>query len=246
MIVFLNAADVAGVGAARSLNAKSAMLAPFVDVSRFAASNDSHDAGESGCVRLVTVAIMRDGGKLASYRMLASALARMRDVRFELTIVGEGDARDRVAQAFAPIADRVQFCGMLAPDDVAIVLRRSDVFVWPAVDEVIGIALLEAQACGVPVVAGWTPGVAGIVADGTTGFLTPPGDVDAFASGVRRLATDRWLRERMRANAIAYVRAHHSVHVAAARLDAILQEVVSSRPARVPPALSTALSPVLP
>ena len=48
------------------------------------------------------------------------------------------------------------------------------------------MALLEAQAAGLPVVAGAVGGVPSIVADGITGLLTPPGDVGAFARGRRR------------------------------------------------------------
>ncbi|HSE75539.1 MAG TPA: glycosyltransferase, partial [Dongiaceae bacterium] len=53
-------------------------------------------------------------------------------------------------------------------------------------NEAFGMALLEAQACGLPVLAGAFGGVAGIVADGKTGFLTRPGDVGDFASGLKR------------------------------------------------------------
>ena len=48
------------------------------------------------------------------------------------------------------------------------------------------MALLEAQACGLPVLAGASGGVAAIVADGKTGFLAPPGDAADFADGLKR------------------------------------------------------------
>ena len=48
------------------------------------------------------------------------------------------------------------------------------------------MALLEAQACGLPVLAGASGGVPAIVADGKTGFLAPPGDAAAFADGLKR------------------------------------------------------------
>ena len=67
----------------------------------------------------------------------------------------------------------------------------SDLMVWPAINEAFGMALLEAQACGLPVLAGAFGGVAGIVADGKTGFLVAPGDVADFAAGLKRiLASD--------------------------------------------------------
>jgi glycosyltransferase involved in cell wall biosynthesis len=58
---------------------------------------------------------------------------------------------------------------------------------WPAVDEAYGMALLEAQAMGVPVVAGDGHGVPDIVAAGESGLLAPVGDAAAFAAAVRTL-----------------------------------------------------------
>ena len=97
---------------------------------------------------------------------------------------------------------------------------------WPAIDEAIGIVFLEAQACGVPVVGAATPGVAAVVSAGQTGLLAPVGDAAAFAAAVRRLVTDGELRGRMGDAAFAYVRQHHDLPRAAARLDAMLRGVV--------------------
>jgi glycosyltransferase involved in cell wall biosynthesis len=171
--------------------------------------------------------MMREGAKLASYRLLAAALARLSDVAFSLTIVGHGPARPAVESAFAPLAARVTFAGALPPAAIARTLLASDVFAWPAVDEAIGIAFLEAQACGLPVVGADTPGVAGIVAAERTGILVAPNDPGAFAAGLRRMLCDAALRERMGAAAFAHVRAHHDVTSAALQLDAILRETLT-------------------
>ena len=53
---------------------------------------------------------------------------------------------------------------------MAAALADSDLFVWPAINEAFGMALLEAQASGLPVVAGASGGVRGIVADRETGM----------------------------------------------------------------------------
>ncbi len=63
-------------------------------------------------------------------------------------------------------------------------MPAADLFVWPAINEAFGMALLEAQACGTPVIAGASGGVPAIIADGETGWLSPPGDVAAFAADV--------------------------------------------------------------
>ena len=88
------------------------------------------------------------------------------------------------------------------------------------------IAFLEAHACALPVIAGATPGVAAVIAAGRSGLLVPAGDVAAFADALRKVIVDASLRERMRTEASAHVRAHHDLPAAARRLDAILHEVV--------------------
>lgn len=228
-VVFLNRADVAEVRKARLPGAESSMLAPFIDVARWtcAPSPPLSATAPRTTVRLITVAMMREGAKLASYRALAAALARLREYDWALTIVGDGPARDQVEAAFAALAGRVSFLGARASRDVAALLAASDIFAWPAIDEAIGIAFLEAQACGLPVVGADTPGVAAIVADARTGLLAPPGDVARFADALRRLLVDETLRLRMGAQGIAHVRACHDIPVAAARLDQILRDVVA-------------------
>ncbi|HET8875971.1 MAG TPA: glycosyltransferase family 4 protein [Casimicrobiaceae bacterium] len=226
-VIFVNPADIGEVRKARGQDAPFAMLAPFIDVSRFASRRPARATSADAPTRLITVAMMREGVKLASYRVLAGALALVRDLPFALTIVGDGTARASVESAFARFADRVTFAGARSKDDVAALLQRHDVFVWPAIGEAIGIAFLEAQACALPVIAGATPGVAAVIAAGRGGLVVPAGDVAAFADALRKLIVDAPLRERMRTEAFAHVRAHHDLPAAAHRLDAILHEVVA-------------------
>jgi glycosyltransferase involved in cell wall biosynthesis len=225
-VIFVNPADIGEVRKARGQHAPFAMLAPFIDVSRFASRRPARAITANAPTRLITVAMMREGVKLASYRLLADALALLRDLPFALTIVGDGPARANVESAFGPFADRVTFAGARSKDDMAALLQRHDVFVWPAIGEAIGIAFLEAHACALPVIAGATPGVAAVIAAGRSGLLVPAGDAGAFADALRQLIVDASLRERMRTEAFAHVRAHHDLPAAARRLDAILHDVV--------------------
>ncbi len=171
-------------------------LPPFLDLRKFAPTVPDHDAARAAVAQrrkldatrpwLLAVAMMRDGDKLASYRVLADALARARLKRPLLLIAGDGEARRAVKAAFADAPCPVAFLGKVAADDLVPLYAASDLMVWPAINEAFGMALLEAQACGVPVLAGAFGGVGGIVADGKTGFLTRPGDVADFAAGLKR------------------------------------------------------------
>jgi glycosyltransferase involved in cell wall biosynthesis len=227
-VLFLNPVDVPEVRKARPADAASGMLAPFIDVVRFTGnrSRPVRSRAPGHRVRLITVAMMREGAKLASYRALAAALERVVDVPWQLSVVGDGPARAEVAAAFATLSTRVTFLGALPAPPIASLLCASDVFAWPAIDEAIGIVFLEAQACGVPVVGAATPGVASVVAAGRTGLLAPPGDIDGFAAALRTLLLDPALRHRMGAAAFDHVRARHDLATAARRLDAILRDVV--------------------
>jgi glycosyltransferase involved in cell wall biosynthesis len=125
----------------------------------------------------------------------------------------------------------VRFVGTQPPATVAALLAGADLFVWPAVAEVIGLALLEAQACGVPVVAGRRPGVAAIVDDGRTGRLTPPGDTAAFAAAVGALLDDPAGRAAMGQQARAHARERHDLASAARSLVEVLARVTAAREA---------------
>jgi glycosyltransferase involved in cell wall biosynthesis len=236
-VICVNPADVAHVTATRGTAAITAVLPPFFDVAGFVAAGRTDEsravasalAPARNAPRLVTVAMMRPGDKLASYLALADALERLRDRPWHLVAVGGGTASPEVHARFAALGpDRVTFVGTQPPPTVAALLLAADLFVWPAVAEVIGLALLEAQACGVPVVAGRRPGVEAIVADGVTGRLTPPGDVGAFAAAVGGLLDDHAVRAAMGRAAHAHALERHDLAAAARSLDAILARVVAS------------------
>ncbi len=111
------------------------------------------------------------------------------------------------AQALG-IAERTRFLG--ERDDAAAVIAHLDVLVQAnRGPEGLGRVVLEAMACGVPVVTVDRWGPRELVTDGETGLLVPPGDVDGLADRMRRLATDAALRVRLGAAARRWVRAHN-------------------------------------
>ena len=76
-------------------------------------------------------------------------------------------------------------------------LAAADVFCLPSHREGFGTSAIEAAACGVPAVATRIYGLTDAVVEGETGLLVPPGDVDALAGAMRRLAEDVELRRRL-------------------------------------------------
>ncbi|HST97760.1 MAG TPA: glycosyltransferase [Geodermatophilus sp.] len=130
----------------------------------------------------------------------------------------ERAVRARVAAEGLP----VDVLGPLAPDRVAAELRAAAVAVLPALWwENCPMAVLEAAAQGVPVVASAVGGVPELVDDGTTGLLVPPGDADALSGALTRLLSDPAGAGRLGRAGWARVRSRHppTAHVVA------LQEV---------------------
>ncbi|WP_374378102.1 glycosyltransferase family 4 protein [Dongia sp.] len=173
---------------------------------------------------LLAVAMMRKGDKLASFVALAEALRHVTRA-YQLLLVGDGPARGEVEAAFAPIAKRVAWLGQKPAGDLPEIYASADLFVWPAINEAFGMALLEAQACGTPVIAGASGGVPAMIADGETGWLSAPGDTAAFAADVD-FALERELAP-VRLAAAAHVRKFHDIAAAAATLRKVFDKVTA-------------------
>ena len=202
-------------------------LAPFLDTAPFAEARRAATAAPRLRPRLLCVAMMRPGDKLQSYRRLGHALALVRG-GFELVVVGGGEARAEVEQALAPLASAVDYRGMVREDELPGIYAAADIYVWPAAGEAYGMALLEAQASGLPVVAGAIRGVPEIVVDGETGLLVPEDDTAAFAGAVQRLLLDAELRRRLAKGAALHAEARHGLKAAATRLDRLLAPLVAA------------------
>lgn len=206
--------------------APTALLPPFVDAAPYLAEAPAPVAGH-----LIAVAMMRPGDKLDSYRMLAAALAEIETADWSLSIVGDGPAKSDVEALFARFEpDRIRWHGQLGEVAVARVLSTGDIHVWPGCGEAYGLAYLEAQAAGLPVAAQAIAGVPEVVVDGVTGFLTPPGDISAYAGAIARLVGDRALRARLAAGARAFVEGERSLAGGARRLLSIIDTYAGLRP----------------
>jgi glycosyltransferase involved in cell wall biosynthesis len=209
-------------------------LPPFVDLDEWGASRlpaSPTRRGDQGALRLLAVAMMRKGDKLESYRILAEALARVADEAWTLDVAGDGEARSEVESLFANLGPRVDFRGRLDRTGLARLYGAADLLVWPAVNEAYGMAFLEAQAFGCPVLAGRYGGVASVVRDGETGVLTPPGDAAAFADAVRRLLRDSTRRRALGEAAHALVTRERGLDQAAVRLRGALMPLATGAPA---------------
>lgn len=210
-------------------------FAPFIDSAPFtaaAAQQTQHRIAMAARFRLpmgrpwlLAVGMMRDGDKLASFRRLAQTLPLLRDSNWHCILVGDGPAREAVTNAFAALGDRVTLTGQMEPDQLAALYAATDLYVWPAVNEAYGMALLEAQAAGLPVLSVRTRGVPDIVEHGVTGWLTPDDAPATMADAIGHLLADRDQRQRMAAAAPLRVQQVLSMDAAQARLKTLFAEL---------------------
>lgn len=150
----------------------------------------------------------------------AAAAASMPDLRW--VIVGGGDPAVWQARARAAgSAGSVVFAGPATPAEVPWWLAAADVAVAPSHREAYGVAAVEALACGIPVVASRTGGLAEIVSDEATGLLVEPRDPTALATAVARLLADDALRSRLAAAGPAAAAPHSAFRQAGILLDAL-------------------------
>jgi glycosyltransferase involved in cell wall biosynthesis len=205
-------------------------LPPFLDLTAWASGPAG--AGPARPPGLLTVAMMRAGDKLASYRILADALTHLTALPWELDVVGDGEARDEVQRLLAPFGTRIRLHRAVEETErLRSFYAGAHLLAWPAVNEAYGMALLEAQALGCPVVAGAFGGVPSVVRHGETGLLTAPGDPRAFAEAVGRLLADGEERDRLSAGARCFVESERSLDRAAARLKEALLPLIGRIPA---------------
>jgi glycosyltransferase involved in cell wall biosynthesis len=223
LVLAMTGRDRAGLGDA--VRGRLETFPPFLDAAPFVAASRTRPTPDATPPRLVAVAMMRDDVKLLSYRLLAEALALLETSDWQLVLVGDGPTRPAVEALFAPFGDRVRFLGALPPEALPATLAACDLCAWPACNEAYGMALLEAQAAGLPVVAGAEGGVPEIVRDGATGLLVPPREPVAFAAALGTLLANPGRRRAMGTVARTHVLAHHDVAVAQARLGPLLEEL---------------------
>lgn len=157
----------------------------------------THAPPAAGPVRALCVASLREK---KGHRILFEALAAKRSEleRIELDLVGDGPLRRQLEAEVdrLGLAARVRFHGDLTERAVAEMLERADLFVLPSVierggdTEGIPVALMEAMAVGLPVIASRLTGIPELVHDGETGLMVDPGDAQGLARRLEGLLAD--------------------------------------------------------
>ncbi len=224
LVVALNRTDIPCIVPLLDGPGKLIRLRPFLDCSRWRKTARLRPHYRDALVKsrgisphtplLLSVAMMRPGGKLASYQLLAGALLKLTDSPWHLLIAGDGPVCSEVRAAFVPVENRVTWLGECRSSQLAEIYAACDLFVWPAINEAIGMCFLEAQAAGLPVVGGNGGGVSDVIRDGKSGVLARYGDADDFAAHTGALLENAARRKAMGEHAARYVRREHDLAAA--------------------------------
>ena len=165
---------------------------------------------------------------------LLAALARLdrSDARWHATIAGDGEVEIyRERAAMLGLAGRIAFTGWLDENAAAALLARSDLLVLPSRNEGLPMAILEAMASGLPVVASAVGAIPELIIHDQNGLLVPSGDVTALEHALSMLIADPAARNRLGEAARATVAAAHDIGVYVHRLRALYASLIPVAPA---------------
>jgi glycosyltransferase involved in cell wall biosynthesis len=163
------------------------------------------------------------------HRYLLEAMPTVleRNSRAILLVIGRGELEDALKEQAKRLGleGQVRFLGMR--NDIPRLLRVLDLFVLPSLSEGLSLALLEAMAAGLPVVATRVGGNAELVVEGETGILVPSEDPTTLSEGLCRLLSSGEMRERFGRNAAARVAQRFSAKLMAENYQCLYERVLS-------------------
>ena len=180
---------------------------------------------------ILTAAMFRDDVKTRGLLWLIDCLAELvkQGVDLKLIIAGSGRMEKNIKMAAAAkLTGHVRFVGKLAPKEMRGFYSAGDIFAFPGIGEALGMVFLEAQSCGLPVVAFDNCGIPEIMHHGKTGFLTPMYDCPEMTGKLVRLLSDEGLRREMGQCASEYVRENHDLNRNYTFMEERLLEVAGS------------------
>jgi glycosyltransferase involved in cell wall biosynthesis len=162
------------------------------------------------------------------------ATARLRKQGVSLAVdvlgIGETEQEDSQVAEFVTregIGDVVHFHGIKTGRDKANIMRAAHVFVLPSRAEIFPVSIVEAFACGLPVIVSSVGAVTEIVTDGENGYLVSPGDVDSITQRMNLLLTDEELCRTIGARNRRLAEQRYSKDVVIQKMSDILQSVAS-------------------
>ncbi|MBW2072041.1 MAG: glycosyltransferase family 4 protein [Deltaproteobacteria bacterium] len=173
-----------------------------------------HEWGITDEVVVLSAAMFRPGVKSDGIGLVIRCCGKLRQKNnsIYLAIAGRGSEKrtlERLAKGW--LQDRVRFVGQVPREEMYRFYSAGDLFLFPGIRESLGMVFLEAQSCGLPVVAFADGGVPEVVANGVSGLLVEPYSTEQLIAATEKLVLDRQQRYQMGQAAQQYVRQHHDL-----------------------------------
>jgi glycosyltransferase involved in cell wall biosynthesis len=149
-------------------------------------------------------------GRIAPEKNLDALLEAISSLSARLILIGEGKIRPKLQTKFGELNGRVVWEGNVPNTEIPRYLHQADILVLPSLYEGHPKVVLEAMACGVPVIGADSPGIKDLIEHGETGLLCNP-DPSGMRSALERLLSDAELRLRLGSNGRRYVEEHFSL-----------------------------------
>ena len=181
---------------------------------------------------VLTAAMFRPDVKTVGLKIVIRACGALyrKGKRFYLVIAGDGKMRnplEALAEKEAP--GRIRFIGKIPEKEMHRFYSAGDLFAFPGIRESLGMVFLEAQSCGIPVIAFANEGTPDAIRHPETGFLVPAFDFDAFVHSIEFLLDNPNLRRKMGTQGKRYVRKQHDLNVNYRDVEDVLMDLCLSK-----------------
>ncbi|AWB68256.1 glycosyl transferase [Saccharobesus litoralis] len=145
----------------------------------------------------------------------------------KVLVLGQGPLREELEQKVKQrnLHQQIIFAGFR--NDLPRVLPNLDIVVHPAFAEGLGVSLLQASACGVPIIASRAGGIPEAVIDGVNGFLVEPGEVNALRDKLQCLLADNNLRQQIAMAGRQLMERDYAISVMANRYHEVYQNLLN-------------------
>ena len=164
---------------------------------------------------VLTAAMFRPDVKTVGLKIVIRACGELirKGKKLCLVIAGDGKTKHELKSlAEKEVSGRYRFVGKIPRSDMYRVYSAGDIFAFPGIRESLGMVFLEAQSCGIPVVAYSNEGTPEVINHRKTGILVPAFDFKSFVDGIETLLDNEALRRQMGEMGKRYVNKHHDLN----------------------------------
>ncbi len=180
---------------------KILVLRNAVDINRFKPNNGTKMRNKYGFKENETLLLFI--GHLEPFKGIFELLDAFYEIskknqNVKIIIIGEGHAEKKIKETVAKynLSDYITFTGKISPETIQNFYQMADIFVLPSYTEGLPLVVIEAMACGLPVVASCVGGIPEIVKNNINGFLVPPRNKEKLTQKLEFLINDEKLRKK--------------------------------------------------